>query len=231
MGERDKMVKELTNFITTHKLSYDDFNSIASEARHAAKIFRKKRKNKQPQLPTEEQIKKFREILRASDSKYNMMFKVMLYLGLRVSELCRIEIKDIDMSKGKERIFVWGKGNSERYEIIPEFFIDELSLYMESIPKNNYLFESRYHTKYSSRGVQDIFKRHRDRAGITAKFTPHTLRHIILTFLAGEGFSEHELKTFSRHLSTSSLDVYTRTNTETIRSKINSALEKLSKRI
>jgi integrase len=222
MDKTKAITRDLKKIIEKYDLNYDQFNFYAKIARKEAGLSQKTRKNVQPEMPSYEDVKKFRLCLSETDPKYSFMVKVMFYLSLRVHEVVGIKKTDINISSVNPFIRIKGKGGSERNLPIPDKIYDELKLYLES-HRGEYLFETRQKKQYTTRAIQDIFKRYKEKAQISSELTPHTLRHLSLTYLAGTGFTEKELQTQSRHLSSSALGVYTHLNGETIRGKLNSA--------
>ena len=83
---------------------------------------------KLPYVPTEAEIRAFYDAVwkarRASDV---ILFKTLLYTGVRVSELIRIRIADVDLDACRIRI-TQGKGGKDRIVPFPAAFKETLAL-------------------------------------------------------------------------------------------------------
>ena len=105
----------------------------------------------------------------------------MLYTGVRVNEFTNIKISDVYLDEKK--IFIeQGKGKKDRYVLFSEKFRTALKVYMETIPKNRFLFQTKRKTPHSSRRIQQIVKQVAEEVGVKA--TPHTFRHQAITWLS-----------------------------------------------
>src|SRR5260370_16762387 len=108
------------------------------------------------------------------------MLRLLFFTAVRVSELCNIEVSDVDIENCKIRINQ-GKGSKDRYVLFGKSFATALRTHIAAHPKNRWLFQTRLNGKYTSRRVQHIVKHYAEKAGVSA--TPHTFRHHPLTTL------------------------------------------------
>lgn len=110
-----------------------------------------------------------------------VILKVMVNMGLRVSEITNLKPGDISLTKGKLRV-VSGKGGVDRDLIIPEALIDLLREWKMRRPKkSNYFFPSLKGTKLQTDYLCKVVKRYGVRANIKKVISPHTLRHTFAT--------------------------------------------------
>ena len=116
----------------------------------------------------------------AEDVQHGLMLRLLFYTGVRVSELCSIEIADVDVENCKIRINQ-GKGSKDRFVLFGTSFAMALRAHVAAHPDNRYLFQTRRCGKFSTRRVQQVVKLYAEKAGVTA--TPHTFRHQAITFL------------------------------------------------
>lgn len=110
--------------------------------------------------------------------------------GVRVSELCRLDIADIDFSNMKA--IVYGKGRKEREVYFTGQAKHHLEKYLESRDDNNpALFVSRRkpHKRMQPGTVRDIMKdiKERDPALANVKLTPHVFRRTVGTDMINKG--------------------------------------------
>ena len=114
-----------------------------------------------------------------------VLIKTLLYTGVRVAELVRIRLADVDLDACRIRI-TQGKGSKDRVVPFPAAFKETLALHIDAQRRAGaaYLFESSWKKPYSERGVRKILARYTQAAGITASISPHTLRHFLFTWLS-----------------------------------------------
>jgi integrase/recombinase XerD len=105
------------------------------------------------------------------------MLRLMLSMGLRVSEVVNLRPSDINLTLRKLRV-VNGKGGVDRDIIIPEFIIDLLKEWKDRKPNGtNYFFTTYSGTKLSRIYIYNMVRNYTKRAGIDKEISPHTLRH------------------------------------------------------
>jgi integrase/recombinase XerD len=108
--------------------------------------------------------------------------------GIRVSELIHLRVEDLDRRKGV--ITVLGKGSKERRLALGQNCLRNLSYYLDKHRPDeeeladwgsageDHLFLSETRQPLTKNGVEMLFKRLRERAGIRGKrVSPHILRH------------------------------------------------------
>lgn len=192
-----------------------DYNYLREIFRHLRKeleiIFDKKPK-KLPYVPTEEEIKQYYNVVWQSRNMQNVMIiKTLLYTGVRVSELVRILLSDVDFDRCQMRINQ-GKGKKDRIVPFPEDFKEVLMMHAQSIAQKGgkYLFESSWKRAYSDRGVRKILAIYSKAAGMKHTISPHKLRHFLFTWLKKQGIEDALIQPYSGHESRQSLEIYSK---------------------
>jgi integrase/recombinase XerD len=143
--------------------------------------------------------------------------------GLRVSELCGLGLTDLLLSENLVRIF--GKGGKERLVPIGRSVIGAASVYLHSMrptldrgkSKNRVLLNARGEP-LSRVGAWGIVRRATERAGITKRVTPHTLRHSFATHLLEGGADLRAVQEMLGHADLSTTQIYTHVDREYLRS-------------
>ncbi len=223
-GRRGAVVKAMVELIREHKLSYEEFVEFGKAARDKMELTRPARKPVIKPIPSADDVAKFLAEIERADTTDALMIKILLFLGIRSVELTRIRIADIDTTPGAERIFVHRKGGLDKWFVVPGKLSSLLRMYLQGCDKQIYLFESSYHKAYTTRAIRKKIQMYRERAGIGDVIHAHNFRHMLLTLLASQGWSDSELQLVSGHASRTSLDRYIYQNPETIRTKLNKDL-------
>ena len=158
-----------------------DWRYISKRVRQKCELRPAKRAKRLPRILTADDFRHFYQVVdRADDVQHSLMLRLTFYTAVRVSELCNIEVADVDLENCK--IFVsQGKGGKDRYVLFGKGFATALRTHIAAHPQNRWLFQTRRNTKYSTRRVQQIVKRYAEQAGVKA--TPHTFRHQAITWL------------------------------------------------
>ena len=143
--------------------------------------------------------------------------------GLRVSELCGLGLVDLLLTENLVRIF--GKGRKERLVPIGRSVIGAVSVYLHTMrpeldrgkSKGRVLLNARGQP-LSRVGAWGIVKRATERAGITKRVTPHTLRHTFATHLLEGGADLRAVQEMLGHADLSTTQIYTHVDREYLRS-------------
>jgi integrase/recombinase XerD len=167
---------------------------------------------KLPYVPTESELKKYYETIWQSKNMQDMlMIKTLMYTGIRVSELIRLKIQDVDFDRCQLRI-VAGKGKKDRIVPFPKSFRETLAFHVSNANKNKQLnlFESSWKKPYSDRGVRKILEKYSKAAGIQQTISPHKLRHFLFTWLKKQNVDDALIQPYSGHETRQSLEIYSK---------------------
>ena len=134
--------------------------------------------------------------------------------GIRVSELVALDMQDIDLHSGTLR--VQGKGRRERQVFFgAKKATSALRAYLEvrsSLQQRQAieaLFLNHRGGRLSTRGVQLLIKKHCQRTGLSARTSPHTLRHAFATHLLDNGADLRAIQELLGHQQLSTTQKYT----------------------
>lgn len=138
--------------------------------------------------------------------------------GLRVSELAKIKVLDIDHRENFVKVS--GKGNKERVvpfgsnarEVIMQYLIRRTELK----PKDDFFFLNNRGSGLTTRSIERIVKKYGLLSGISKKISPHALRHTFATHLLGGGADLRSIQELLGHSSLSTTQRYTHTSIEQI---------------
>jgi len=140
------------------------------------------------------------------------IIELLFATGLRVSELCSLNIEHIDLNNGS--IIIMGKGAKERVLQIgnPEV-LSIMQRYSgenaERIRKADYFFVNRLSSRISEQSVRFLIKRLCAKAGIQLNITPHMFRHSFATLLLEEDVDIRYIQRMLGHSSILTTQIYT----------------------
>jgi integrase/recombinase XerD len=178
---------------------------------------------------SEADLRRFFEAVQ-DNVEHEIMFKLLFFTAIRVSELTNIRVNDVDLAACK--IFVnQGKGSRDRYVLFPDSFRLILSSHLQANPKNRYLFESSRYAPYTTRRIQQIVQEYRSKAGIENRVTCHTFRHQMITALTRSGLSDSQIQLLSGHLSKKSLEVYQHIGLDAVEGAYQDAVQAVETRL
>lgn len=137
------------------------------------------------------------------------IIELLYSTGCRVSELCSIKIKDIDLKSREVHLF--GKGKKHRTVFLNARAIVALNKYI-----NNRGFESDYviasernpHNGVTSRTIQTIVKTLGERAGITERVFPHRIRHTTASDAINHGMPIEQVQNLLGHEKVTTTQIY-----------------------
>lgn len=204
---KQEIVSQIARIVRKYGLDYDDWRYVAKRVRQKCDLRPAKRPTKLPRILTADDFRRFyRTVDQAGDAQHGLLMRLLFYTGVRVGELCRIEVADVDLENSK--VFVnQGKGSKDRYVLFGKSFGTALRTHIAAHPANRYLFQTRRNTRYSTRRVQQIVKKYALAAGVTA--THHSFRHQCITWLTRHsGMADAELQLITGHARRETLAVY-----------------------
>lgn len=151
-----------------------------------------------------------------------LMLTVLLETGCRVTEFCNLRTDDLSCM---ERLITirHGKGDKRREIPIREDLARMLQIHLSGRDAG-YLFETRLHSKFSIRRMQQIVNETAADAGIPKRVYPHLLRHSIATRLTNAGMPIELIQQFLGHEDISTTRIYAKTETSTMRRGFDAAM-------
>lgn len=176
-----------------------------------------------PKVLEEDQLKflfDVQDLNKLSGLRDRTMLEVLFSTGLRVSELCNLNVDSINLDTGE--FAVVGKGRKIRTVYLSPSAIDWLSRYLSTRKDNFVPLFLRYSGKkmakddatgeslrLTPRSVERLVKGYALRAGIAVDATPHTLRHTFATGLLREGADLRSVQELLGHSNVSTTQIYT----------------------
>lgn len=147
--------------------------------------------------------------------KHKCIFLVLYSAGLRIGELLKLQLGDIDWERMQIHIKA-AKGKKDRITLLSEKTKGYLGQYLELYMPSKYLFEGPTGGAYSLSSVQVLYREACEKAGITKKVTLHTLRHSFATHLLERGTDLRYIQVLLGHNSPKTTEIYTHITTKAI---------------
>jgi len=145
------------------------------------------------------------------------MLEVLYGAGLRVSELCGLSLRDVDLRSRMVRVL--GKGNKERLVPLNEGAVEAIERWLERRPEllakprkkqdPAALFLNFRGGRLTTRSMQVHLAAYARRLGIDRAVTPHALRHSFATHLLASGADIRSIQELLGHASLSTTQRYT----------------------
>jgi integrase len=206
-SSKARLVGGIVRLVRRAGLDYDGWRYVAKMVRKACELRPTRKGRRLPRVLTADEFRRFYAAVdRAEDVQHALMLRLLFYTAVRVSELCRIEVRDVDLDGCKIRV-IEGKGSKDRYVLYGKTFATALRTHIAAHPDNRYLFQTARHGRFSARRVQQIVKKYAEQVGVTA--TPHTFRHQAVTWLTRHsGLADAELQLLTGHARRETLAIY-----------------------
>ena len=201
-------IKSLFNFLIRKKtLNYNVVKSIPSP----------RKEKKLPIFLTQDQISLLLDFSDKDNLKDALILEIFYSTGIRISELIKIKIVDININDNS--INILGKGNKRRVVIFGNYAKKRLENYLnyEDQKNNIFLFPNlrKSKNKYiSERTIFNIVKKYASRVTQNEKISPHSLRHTFATHLLNNGADLMSVKELLGHKDLSSTQIYAHVNIE-----------------
>ncbi len=140
-----------------------------------------------------------------------LIIELLFSLGLRIDELTRLDVEDIDPLNGS--VVVYGKGRKERLLYLSSNEVRRLI--SEYLPlRNNIAIEphaflvNRVGKRLGNGSIGRIFASLCSEVGVHRRYTPHCLRHTMATMLIENGADVRSVQEILGHSSISTTEIY-----------------------
>jgi site-specific recombinase XerD len=222
---KEEVEDYLYRLLWVDKLSESTINGIISAIKFYYEevcgmsriIYDLTRPSKPLQIPKLFSKQEVESILKHTENlKHRTILLVCYSSGLRVSEVVNLRVRDIDSGRMVINIME-AKGKKDRVVPLSPVLLGYLRQYFRVYHPKDYLFEGQGKLQYSTRSVQEILKKSKQKAGIRKQGSVHALRHSYATHLLDKGvdityiqklLGHHDLKTTLRYLHVTVRDLH-----------------------
>jgi site-specific recombinase XerD len=177
-----------------------------------------------PKFFTEEEINLLLKIPEA-DTVFGIrnraIFELIYSSGLRISEVCGILLRDLDMKNYLLR--VKGKGNKERIVPVGRSAMQTIQTWLSVRPKldpegkDEHLFITKSGKPFYGRQLNIILMHFIRLIALQKGYSPHTIRHSFATHLLKNGADLRAIQTMLGHASLTTTETYTHVTLEDIK--------------
>lgn len=181
-----------------------------------------------PKLPHILSVEEVDRLLKQPDTgrvdglRDKAMLEVIYGTGLRVSELCSLNVDDLNSDLGYVRCI--GKGSKERIVPIGGPAIEAVNTYLRlsrvkllKRAAEKALFLNCHGRRLTRQGFWKLIKKYTELAGIRKEITPHTLRHSFATHLLENGADLRSVQEMLGHADITTTQIYTHLTRNKIR--------------
>jgi len=204
MTEERKLTYSTCNVaISAFKLFYND---MLGQGEIRLKIPIRKTTKRLPQVLSTKEIERIFQV--EMNPKHRTLLMTTYAAGLRVSEVTRLKIKDIESQRNLIRVDQ-GKGKKDRYTVLSPRLLEELrSHYVRFRPQEWLFYGADIKKPLSRSAAQQFYYKAKKKAGIIKGGGIHCLRHCFATHMLEAGMDIRTLQIILGHASLSSTAMY-----------------------
>ena len=176
-------------------------------------------------LSLEESVRLLQAVDGPNRERDYCILTLFLNCGMRLSELCGINLSDI---RDDNTLRLVGKGNKERIVYLNNACTSAISVYLrvrttDGVHDKNALFLSRMKKRISPRMVEEIVYKYLDKAGLGGRgLSAHKLRHTAATLMYQHGQVDvRVLKDILGHENLGTTEIYTHLSNQQLENAAN----------
>jgi len=159
-----------------------------------------------PNILSQEEVLKIIQLTR--NLKHRAIIVLLYSSGLRIGEVTSLLLKNIDILRRQINV-EGGKGRKDRFVVLANTFLPLLQNYLSTFKPAFYFVEGLEGKKYSQSSIRKFLFNSVQKAGISKKVTPHTLRHSYATHLLENGVGLRHIQELLGHAKPETTMIYT----------------------
>lgn len=162
-----------------------------------------------PEILNEEEVKRLINAPRSP--KHQLILAIAYSAGLRVSEVVKVQLSDIDMERSVIQI-KQSKGRKDRIVVLSSRLKTEITNFLHNRKaESKWLFPTAMNSSrhLSIRTAEKVFENAKKDCGIQKKVSFHSLRHAFATHLLEKGIDIRVIQTLLGHESVRTTQIYT----------------------
>lgn len=166
------------------------------------------------------------DLRKATGMRDRAMLELLYASGLRVTELCEVQLSDLNEQLGV--VLVMGKGNKQRLVPVGRPALSAVTAWRDSARgrllrgrSSKYLFVTARGTRLTRQAFWKLLAGYGKKVGIFHRLTPHVVRHSFATHLLEGGADLRSVQTMLGHADISTTQIYT----HVLRSRLRKTLD------
>ncbi len=215
--DEDKLKEYILHLINKRYLKWSTINTITAGLRFlyartldrkdiALSIPIKKTPSRLPEIFSPDELLKFFSSIK--NLKHRVMIMTAYAGGLRIGEIIKLKVSDIDSSRMLIRVQM-GKGSRDRYTILSARLLEELRVYWKRYRPKYWLFTNERTKNHITKSCPHLaFERARKKLGIKKQVTFHSLRHGFATHMLEAGVDIRTIQVLMGHATINSTAAY-----------------------
>ncbi len=215
--DEDKLKEYILHLINKRCLKWSTINTITAGLRFlyartldrkdiALSIPIKKTPSRLPEIFSPDELLKFFSSIR--NLKHRVMIMTAYAGGLRIGEIIKLKVSDIDSKRMLIRVQM-GKGGRDRYTILSARLLEELRVYWKRYRPKYWLFTNERTKNHITKSCPHLaFERARKKLGIKKQVTFHSLRHGFATHMLEAGVDIRTIQVLMGHATINSTAAY-----------------------
>ncbi|WP_289055537.1 tyrosine-type recombinase/integrase [Carboxylicivirga marina] len=220
IGEKNYSEQTINQSVNAIKLY---FKGYLKREMQLEEVIRPKVGKVLPKVWSQEEIER---ILNSMENiKHKTILSVIYGSGLRIGEVLKLRIEDIDSKRMRMRI-LGAKGKKDRYTIIGQYTLELLRQYYKEYKPDKLLFEGQFGGQYSTTSISRILFNAIKKSGVPKRGGVHSLRHSFATHLLESGTDLRYIQELLGHNSSTTTEIYTYVSNKHIE-KIKSPIDRL----
>lgn len=196
--------------ISSHRQCVSAFKHFSAfcnlEAFDASGFERPKRSKYLPTVLSKKAIIQLIQVTK--NLKHRAIIGLLYSSGLRIGELLRLELQDLDFDRS-QILIRQSKGRKDRLVGMSQVIQPLLLNYLKTYKPKRYVIEGRNGDQYSPSSVRHFLKESCKLAGISKAVTPHTLRHSYATHMLENGVDIRFIQELLGHSKPETTMIYT----------------------
>lgn len=201
--ERNYSVSSQRQFISALKI----FTVFCPQTKiHNLSLERPKKSRILPSVLSQEEV--LRIIQLTKNLKHRAIIVLLYSSGLRIGEVTNLLLKNIDILRRQIKVEK-GKGRKDRFVVLATSYLPLLQNYLTTFKPALYFIEGTTGKKYSESSIRKFLFKSVQKAGISKKVTPHTLRHSYATHLLENGVGLRHIQELLGHAKPETTMIYT----------------------
>src|SRR6516165_11727896 len=124
------LIRRIARLVRQEGLDYEGWRYVAKKVRQLCRLKPDRKGRKLPNVLTACEFRRFYQAVdKAANAEHGLMLRLLFYTAVRVAELCKIEVSDVDLDACRIRVNE-GKGAKDRIVLFGKSFATALRTHL-----------------------------------------------------------------------------------------------------